>query len=119
VPSVIGACPVRVRGLLPAGEVSGLLADSRAGFLAYPPAFLAKSTVFAAYAAHGVAPVCAWDRLEPGEGPIAHEHFVPADASGLASVVDNLALIGSGAHAWYGGHSVATHAAWLRGALSL
>ena len=34
--------------------------DSLAGFVAYPAPFLPKSTVFAAYCAHRVLPVCAW-----------------------------------------------------------
>lgn len=118
VPSAIAGCRVHVNGALPAEDVSMLLARSRAGFLAYPPAFLPKSTIFAAYAAHGVAPVCAWDRFEEGEGVLPHEHYVPADGSGLACAGASLALVARAAHAWYRSHSVAVHAAWLRGALS-
>lgn len=47
-------------GVVPSLEISDLLGRSRGGFLAYPPDFLGKSTVYAAYAAHGVVPVCAW-----------------------------------------------------------
>ena len=44
---------------------SALLLGSLAGFCSYPPAFLPKSTVFAAYCAHGLLPVCA-GRRPPG-----------------------------------------------------
>jgi len=47
-------------GIAKAPAVSDLLASARGGFLAYPPDFLGKSTTYAAYAAHGVVPVCAW-----------------------------------------------------------
>lgn len=59
-PARVGAVPVRRLGVLSATEVSALLLASRAGFLAYPPDFLPKSTIFAAYCAHGLLPVCAW-----------------------------------------------------------
>lgn len=50
---------VRVLGPLPEAEVSRRMLAAAAGFLAYPPAFLPKSTVWAAYCAHGLLPVCA------------------------------------------------------------
>lgn len=59
-PARVGPVPVRSLGVLPAAEVGALLLASRAGFLAYPPDFLPKSTIFAAYCSHGTLPVCAW-----------------------------------------------------------
>ncbi len=58
----VGGIPVRRHGVLPAAEVSRLLLGSLAGFVAYPAYFLPKSTIFAAYCAHGVLPVQAWRR---------------------------------------------------------
>lgn len=60
IPRTVEGVPVRGLGVLPPADVSGLLLESAAGFLAYPPDFLPKSTIFAAYCAHGVLPVCAW-----------------------------------------------------------
>lgn len=61
-PAAIAGRPVTRLGSLPAAEVSRLLAASLAGFMVYPPDFLPKSTIFAAYCAHGLLPVCSWAR---------------------------------------------------------
>jgi hypothetical protein len=115
-PAELDGIPVRALGPQPEEEVSAVLLRSYAGFLAYPAPFLAKSTVFAAYCAHGLVPVCAWPRRvsrrgmtrppcwEPAEEP------APSDAAGLAAR----------ARAWYGAHDLASQAACfhalLRGA---
>jgi hypothetical protein len=108
-PPRVGGVPVRALGTLPEPEVSAELLRCYAGFLAYPAAFLAKSTVFAAYCAHGVVPVCAWPRRaraggeepppfwEPGAAP------APADPGALARR----------ARAWYAGHDLRRQAADL------
>jgi hypothetical protein len=59
-PEALAGRRVTRLGIAAPAEVSELLTSSRAGFVAYPPDYLAKSTVYAAYAAHGVLPVCAW-----------------------------------------------------------
>lgn len=97
-PAEVGGVPVRPMGLLPADAVSDLLLDSTAGFLAYPPAFLPKSTIFAAYCAHGTVPVCAWDRHSQ-DGPLsAGRHYWTGSGDEEA--------IASAAREWYGGHSL-------------
>lgn len=107
VPRAVGAVPVEARGRLPDPDVSRLLAHARAGFLAYPPDFLEKSSVFAAYAAHGTVPVCAWH--EPRSGPLeAHRHFLPAGGS-----AGEPAAVAVTANAWYREHGVASQAACL------
>lgn len=106
-PAAVAGVPVRGLGPLPASEVSRLLADARAGFLAYPGAFLPKSTVFAAYAAHGVIPVCAWPREPtPGEGLQPGEHYWgPAGDKG-ALTPEELESMAAAAHRWYQDHSL-------------
>lgn len=126
-PRTLGALPVRRLGPLPAPEVSALLAESAAGFLAYPLGFLGKSSVFAAYAAHGVLPVCCGRPAEAADvpaGPRAGEQYwniggyagrnagdapAPSDPAGLAAA----------ARSWYSAHSLASQAAelaaWVRG----
>ncbi len=54
--------PVAALGKRETGEISQVMLNSRAGFIDYPPAYLAKSTVFASYCAHGLA------RCFPGRG---------------------------------------------------
>ncbi len=56
-PERVGSVPVSRHGVLGARDLSLLLADCVAGFVAYPRAFLAKSGVFAAYCAHRLMPV--------------------------------------------------------------
>jgi hypothetical protein len=96
VPERVGAIPVRTLGILPAAEVGALLAGSRAGFLSYPPPFLPKSTIFAAYCAHGLAPVCAWSRQARNAGPIP-----PLWGTGIDPEAS-----GERARAWYGEHTL-------------
>jgi hypothetical protein len=95
-------------GVTPAPEISDLLGRSRAGFLAYPPDYLGKSTVYAAYAAHGVVPVCTWRgwqvrRVRPAEPWMTpHARVDPKSVASLA-----------GAH--YATRNLARHAAaWRR-----
>jgi hypothetical protein len=68
-PAELDGIPVRALGPLPEGEVSRRMLGAAAGFLAYPPAFLPKSTVYAAYCAHGLLPVCAANGI--GDDPEA------------------------------------------------
>jgi hypothetical protein len=101
-PATAGGVPVRALGALPAAEVSRLLLGSAAGFMVYPPAFLPKSGIFAAYCAHGVLPVCAWEGRQSGDGsPAAGRHYwdgAPAKAGDFQAVAD-------AARAWYREHS--------------
>lgn len=104
VPDCAGAVPVRALGALPAEEVSACLLGARAGFLSYPPTFLPKSSIFAAYCAHGVAPVCVWNRREVKAGPLPPFWRTGADPAASADR----------AHAWYGEHALFRQASLLR-----
>jgi hypothetical protein len=92
-PATVANVPVRCLGALPAAAVSALLADSLAGFIAHTPAFLGKSTVFAAYCAHGALPVAA--RRAPEDTRI----WTPEDDADHQATADAAA-------AWYAGHSL-------------
>jgi hypothetical protein len=109
-PPNLGNATVASFGRLCRGSVSQYLQNCRYGLLNYDIARLGKSGVFAAYAAHGVIPICigstacATDDLEEGR------HFLrwpfeclPEDFS---EIQRNLAL-------WYQTHSLAEHAAVL------
>jgi hypothetical protein len=113
-PAEVAGRTVRRLGELPTAEVDALLAESLAGFVAYPPRFLAKSTVFAAYCAHGMLPLCG----TPAQDDDANEippHWEPrlhtANLEGLE------ALAGQ-AWTWYRTHTAAAHAALYRELLS-
>jgi hypothetical protein len=99
---MVDGIPIRRLGVLPAAEVGRLLLGSLAGFVAYPAYFLPKSTIFAAYCAHGVLPVQAWRRRSPagGSAPV----WSGGDPQETAAA----------AHAWYWGHSLERQAERFR-----
>lgn len=115
-PVEVAGRPLRRLGELPAAQVNALLAESLAGFVAYPPRFLAKSTVFAAYCAHGMLPLCAApmrqeDEKDEGEAPPFWEPGHPASQEELQTVAGQ-------AWTWYRAHTAAVHAALYRELLS-
>lgn len=108
--SKILKCPVLEAGKLPAAEISLIMSNSIAGFLSYPPDFLAKSGIFAAYCAHGLLPVCAWGRYVAADGLEARKHFwTPNSPTEQANWVQ-LQTIADFAHTWYQSHSLSAQA---------
>jgi len=114
-PERVGTVPVRALGARPEDEVKAVLLRSYAGFVAYPPAFLGKSTVFAAYCAHGLVPVCAWPRR--GRRPEAAEDRPPYWDAGAEPPPADAAALAASARAWYRGHDLARQAAAFRALL--
>lgn len=121
-PISVGLLPVRRLGPLPASEVSAILAASAAGFLSYPLGLLGKSSVFAAYAAHGTLPICAGRPMAAAgagrTGPMAEVHFWDASLPTTSRPLDPPG-IAVAARTWYEGHSLARQAAaiadWANG----
>ncbi len=97
--------------------MSAILLGCYAGFLAYPPPFLAKSTVFAAYCAHGLVPVCAWPR--PGREPSAAGERPPFWAPGEQPPPADPAELAARARAWYAGHDLERQTAALGALLGI
>lgn len=99
----VDGVPVRRLGVLPAAEVGRLLLGSLAGFVAYPAFFLPKSTIFAAYCAHGLLPVQAW-RRRSRPGGTAPRWTGSGDPQAVATA----------GHGWYREHSLARQAERFR-----
>lgn len=99
-------------GRLPADEVSEILQSSRVGFLDYPPDFLAKSGIFAAFSSHGVVPVLRSRRGKPGDSLAADEHFFALPES---EGIDAAALPRAATRVfqWYRKHDSGAHAQLL------
>lgn len=85
-------------GFLSAPDVSALLAESMAGIFDYHrfPHNLAKSTVYAAYCAHEMLPICNGYGLIPQDEILANHHYVVtsslqdfAQPSSLQAIADN------------------------------
>jgi hypothetical protein len=101
-PSRLGECRVVRLGVQTAKAVSRELLDCRYGFLVYDIARLGKSTIFAAYAVHGVIPVCLGSDAAPADGLIPGQHFLElplstTDAVALLSMQRKIVL-------WYREH---------------
>lgn len=113
--------PLLETGILPATTVSQHLTRARAGFFTYPAAYLGKSSIFAAYAAHAVVPVtCGGNSADNLDGLRAGEHFLVAGKNLAGENFDGGAIAGA-ANSWYRAHNLqrqARHYAELIGALA-
>jgi hypothetical protein len=107
-PSRCAGVPVDALGELPPEAVSRELLSARGGVCAHAPAFLSKSTVYAAYAVHGVAPIVVSDAPSAPEAP---PHW-RCDAA-----PPRWAELAGAARSAYASHNLARHAAlhagWL------
>ena len=102
--------PCVQKGSLPAEQLSRELLSCRAGFLSYPVPFLGKSTIFAAYAAHGLVPFTHAANSEVSEdGLQPSRHFVLA-APSFAADNEACSLVAGNAFQWYGAHRMEVHA---------
>lgn len=110
-PSEVGGVPVNCVGEKTAEDVSALLIDSIVGFFDYPPEFLAKSSIFAAYCAHGILPVgnVVADPV-PADGLEVGKHYWIADARAAAISIGEGQIIADNAHSWYQEHDLSFHA---------
>ena len=100
---------VKFHGPMEVAQVKSLLQTSRFGIVSYPPAYLAKSGVFAAYAANGVCPIVVsarsttqHDGLQPGV------HFL--EALPFRPVSDELReSVSQAVWNWYQPHRIQAH----------
>ncbi|MGD1900506.1 MAG: hypothetical protein ACFB16_26650 [Phormidesmis sp.] len=103
--------PVVEKGILEASEISWLMADSVVGLLNFPPPrFLAKSTVFAAYCAHGVIPCMARYEVDPIDGLRVNQHYWTVDSSEQLLTLGVGQVIADNAYRWYSAHSLSAQA---------
>lgn len=110
-PGGLGSLPmiqVRKLGVLDAGDVGRILAESQYGYIDYFPGYLAKSSVFAAYCANGVVPVLPEANPSEADGLVAGKHYWCPDAGGLDMAIAQ--AIATEAGVWYSGHDVKAHA---------
>jgi hypothetical protein len=98
---------VVLHGRLDDESAREVMADAMFGLLAYPVDYVAKSSVFAAYCAHGVCPVLFSKNDVQADGLVAGTHFLkdvpePMDINYAAS-------IGEAAWTWYQAHDLGSH----------
>jgi hypothetical protein len=107
IPPRIGPAIVTSMGRLSRCLVSRHLLACRYGLLNYDIARLEKSGVFAAYAAHGVIPICIGSRAAPTGELEEGRHFLRWP---FARLPPDLSEIQRNLISWYQNHSVAKHA---------
>jgi hypothetical protein len=94
-------------GVLPASEVSAVLRRARAGYLAYFPGYLGKSSIFATYCAHGLVPLFPERNPSERDGVIQGEHYLTTNDLMNDCSLERLAAVATAAHRWYEGHTLA------------
>jgi hypothetical protein len=107
--SAIARIPIIEVGQQSAQKVSDILLHSLAGFFDYIPGYLAKSTIFAAYCAHGLLPVSA--RYNPSllDGIEEGKHYWIPETSTTGLTLE-LQAIANYAHSWYQEHQLSVQA---------
>lgn len=119
-PSAVGGANLTAYGRVAAEEVSELLRTCRFGFLAYQHMPLAKSTILAAYSAHGVIPLCAIDDAKQQDGLVAGRNFVHvspmSDAVSISQ--DQESTLRYSIVDWYAVHNSAAQARLLSGMMN-
>lgn len=104
----------RWTGALAPNEVSNLLVNSRIGLIDYPGQLLAKSSVFAAYAAHGCAVInlrreTAKTSQRSADGLSAGTHFLVGGTNGSWTGAGPQDAVNNAA-AWYRQHALTLQA---------
>jgi hypothetical protein len=112
-PRTLAGAPVISKGVLPRGAVSELLQRARFGFVAYPVDVIGKSTVFAAYAAHGVVSVVLSEKQGAVDGLQPARHFLDGLRLETGAGAQDLASIQRELFTWYTSHSLKVQAEFL------
>lgn len=107
------ATGAQVHGPLEAAEVSARMAAALFGVVVYPVGWLSKSSVFAAYCAHGLCPLVFAPDSACADGLDAGTHYV-AGLPPPPFEVERFEAIGRHAWQWYQPHRIAAHADCVR-----
>jgi hypothetical protein len=109
----VNGIPLVQMGQQPAAEISALLSDAVAGFFDYRTAYLAKSTIFAAYSAHRLIPVSASCDAAQVDGLEAGKHYWITNSQEKTLSLADGQEIADNAYAWYQTHRLSEHVKML------
>lgn len=102
----ISMVPIREQGVLASVTISEVMQDAIAGFLDFPPpSYLAKSTIFASYCAHGLIPCMVNHSPVSIDGLESGKHYW-SDRSNMQLSLDRGQEIADRAGKWYQEHSL-------------
>ncbi len=94
-------------GAIETVEISKIMLNSIAGFLNFPPpAYLAKSTIFAAFCAHRLIPCMVTHNAMPTDGLQSGKHYWSASNKNSQLSLKLGQVIADNAYAWYQTHSL-------------
>lgn len=95
-------------GFQPAEAIRELMLNSLAGFLDYSrfPGDLGKSSVFAAFCAHGLVPICSCYNPSEADGLEMHKHYLVPDPSLQNSSLIQLQTLVNNSNMWYKNHNI-------------
>ena len=109
--SSVNGVPIMEMGKQSASVISTILANSLAGFLDYTPDFLAKSTIFAAYCAHGMLPVNTCCTTLQVDGIESEKHYwIPDEQATELPNIAEVQVIADNAYTWYQSHNLPVQA---------
>lgn len=111
-PSRLGKITFTELGFQPATKVQEILLDSQAGFLDYTkfPGDLGKSSVFAAFCAHGVMPICTAHNPSEADGIFANQQYAIAGEHLSNWSPQQRQSIADRAREWYAQHNLEANA---------
>ncbi len=98
--------PVDVMGVLPSSDINGVLSQCKAGFLNYYPGYLAKSGIFAAYAAHGVVPIFPLPNNSQTDGLFCGEHYLLPANLAASDIETRASSVAKNVREWYLNHDL-------------
>ncbi|MBD1945589.1 glycosyltransferase family 1 protein [Coleofasciculus sp. FACHB-712] len=95
-------------GFQPAEAVRQLLLNSLAGFIDYSrfPGDLGKSSVFAAFCAHGLVPICSCYNPSEADGLEMHKHYLVPNPSLKNLSLTQLQTVVNNSSTWYENHNI-------------
>jgi hypothetical protein len=107
--------PIVTLGEQPSSNIYSILQSSIAGVIDYPAAFLAKSTILAAYCTCGTLPIVLGTDNVAGEidGLIAGKHYWLPTPQPHSLNMEIAQDISSNAYNWYQDHNLSVHAKTL------
>jgi len=108
-PTPISGVPILSMGIQPPEKISRILSEAVAGFFNYPLDFLAKSTIFAAYCAHGLLPIGVHYEGNNVDGLVAETHYWLADRDKNMTLLEGQE-VANNAYSWYQGHRLSVQA---------
>lgn len=97
-------------GEQPREVISKLMLNSWAGFIDYHPAYLSKSSIWAAYCSHGLIPICSQSSPTVSDGLEVNKNYLSPSVRMKSLTFTKLQSIANSAHKWYNSHNLCENA---------